>query len=472
MTRLNVEIPAQYEPERAYAARAVLGSLLGYEPRVRVTATDRVRIGVPGESGRLILDDGLFATPGAQWLAPDSVPSRIAGFCNVDGALADARVVDKRLPVLFGDGSGQPLFEHDPEASTAELHLDVLGGAFFGLTRYEERADGRPGDEHGRFPANASLAKRAGFLRRPIVDEYAEVLRSALHVIWPRLPKPPREGAVWLTHDVDWPLVTLRRSAREIARSAAADIVARHSPALAHQRVRAWRLGRRGDFRADPGDTFDFLASVAEAAGVPATFTFLPAGGAALDGRYRLSDPWIRRLLRRLAGAGHEIGFHASYDSYDDPGRIRAEFETLRREAALLGIHQPAWRGRQHFLRWRNPVTWRAWSDAGLALDSSVAFAEAPGFRAGTCHAYPVFDLDQRRELPLVELPLTLMDVSATRYERLDYNRTVELARELGTACRRVGGTFVLLWHNDAVMVERSRLLYRDVVAAALGGAK
>lgn len=471
MTRLDVEIPTEYEPEQAYAARAVLGSLLGYEPHIRSTATDRVRIGAPGERGRLSLDEQLFATPRAQWLAPDSVPSGIARLRRVDGPLADASVVDSRLPILFGEGDGrQPLFEHDPATGNSQLHLDVLGVAFFGLTRYEERVDRRHGDEHGRFPAKASLAKRGGFLRRPIVDEYAEVLRSALHATWPRLPRPSRQATVWLTHDVDWPLVTLGRSAREIARSAAADIVARRSPALARRRLRAWRGGRRGDFRADPGDTFDFLASVAEEAGLPATFTFLAGGGAALDGRYRLSDPWIRRLLRRLAGRGHEIGFHASYDSFDDPRRIRAEFATLRSEAASLGIDQSAWRGRQHFLRWRNPVTWRAWSEAGLALDSSVAFAEAPGFRAGTCHAYRVFDLERRRELPLVELPLTLMDISASRYERLGHAGTVELARELGTACRRVNGTFVLLWHNDTVMTEPSRLLYRDVVAAALEG--
>jgi hypothetical protein len=471
MTSLDVEIPAQYEPERVYAARVVLGSLLGYEPRVRVTATDRVRIGVPGERGRLSIDEGLFATRSDRWLAPDSVPSQIAGHRHVDGALAEAFVTDRRLPVLFGDGNvRQPLFEHDPATGDARLHLDVFGVAFFGLTRYEERADRRPGDEHGRFPAKDSLAGRGRFLRRPIVDEFAGVLRSALHVTWPRLPEPTRGATVWLTHDVDWPLVTLRRSPREIARSTAADLVARRSPALAYRRVRAWRAGRRGDFRADPGDTFDFLMSVAEESGVAATFTFLAGGSAALDGRYDLSDPWIRRLLLRIAKRGHEIGFHASYDSYDDTGRIAAEFATLRCEAGALGIDQPAWRGRQHFLRWRNPETWRGWSEAGLALDSSVAFAEAPGFRAGTCHAYPVFDLDRRRELPLVELPLTLMDVSASCYERLDHAGTVELARDLAAACRRVGGTFVLLWHNDAVMTEPSRVLYRDVVAAAMDG--
>jgi hypothetical protein len=468
--RIHIDMPRSYGAERAYAARVVVGTLLGYEPLVRETANDRVAIRVAGEDGRLTVADGLFATPPSDWLRRSSLPHEPVAYRQIDEELQGATLVEARLPLLYGDGYGRPLLERHPRTRTTELHLDVFGTAFFGLTRYEERACEGLADAHGRFPAAASLAERAGFQQRPIVDEHAEVLRAALQAVWPRLPVFRRRADVWLTHDVDWPLVTLRRRAREIVRSAAADVVARRSPALARRRLAGWLRGRRGDYRSDPGDTFDDLMSVAEASGLRATFTFLAGGTAPLDGRYLLTDPWIRRLLRRIAGRGHELGFHASYDSYDDPGRIAAEFETLRREAASLGVEQPVWRGRQHFLRWRNPVTWRAWSDAGLDVDSSVYFAESPGFRTGSCHAYPVFDLDLRRELPLVELPLTLMDVSTTRYGRLGDEGTGDVARALGRACRRLGGTFVLLWHNDAVMTERSRRLYRDVVAAAVGG--
>jgi uncharacterized protein DUF7033 len=467
---LEIELPASYGAEREYATRVVVDTFLGYRPLVRETGTDRVSIRLAGERERLVVDDGLFATPPHGWLAPSSLPRDRVPYRTVGRELPGAVLVDDRLPVLYGDGCGRPLLERESGTGAATLHLDVFGAAFFVLTRYEEWVANRHADEHGRFPAQASLAVRAGFLQRPIANEYAEVLRAALRVLWPRLPDLRRPAGMWLTHDVDWPLVTLRRRAGEVLRSVAADVVARRSADLARRRLAGWLRARRGDFRSDPGDTFDDLMSVADEAGLRATFTFLADGTAALDGRYRLSDPWIRRLMLRIAGRGHELGFHASYDSYDDPQRIAEEFGTLRGEAAALGIEQPVWRGRQHFLRWRNPLTWRAWSDAGLDVDSTVYFAESPGFRTGSCHAYPVFDLGRRRELPLVELPLTLMDVSATRYGRLGDERTREVAAELGRACRRLGGTFVLLWHNDAVMTEPSLRLYRDVVAAAAGG--
>jgi hypothetical protein len=466
---LLVELPSRYAVERAYAAKVLLRTFLGYEPVLHESVADRTTIRVAGESGFLTVEDGLFAIPKSEWLRPSSLPREPVEHRPVGRAVPGAALVEERLPVLYGDGAGRPLVEQNG-AGAATLHLDVFGGSFFTLTRYEERVAVEESDEHGRFPASGSLAERAGFLHRPLANEYAEVLGAALRSVWPRLPAFRRRADVWLTHDVDWPLVTLRRRAREVLRSAAADVAARRSPGLARRRVTGWVRGRRGDFRSDPGDTFDELMSVAEAAGLRATFTFLAGGGAPLDGRYRLTDPWIRRLVRRIAARSHEIGFHASYDSYDDPGRVAAEFESLRREALALGVEQEVWRGRQHFLRWRNPLTWRAWSEAGLDVDSSVYYAESPGFRTGSCHAYPVFDLDRRRELPLVELPLTLMDVSATRYGRLGDDRTREVAAALGWACRRLGGTLVLLWHNDAVMTARSRRLYRDVVAAAVGG--
>ena len=66
--------------------------------------------------------------------------------------------------------------------------------------------------------------------------------------------------------------------------------------------------------------------------------------------------------------------------------------------------------------------------------------------------------------LPLFERPLTFMDASATRYLHLNREESLGLARRLAQTCKAAGGTFVLLWHNDAVMTESSRKLYRDLV--------
>ena len=135
-----------------------------------------------------------------------------------------------------------PLLHDGGGDSTATLDLDVFGVPFFTLTRYEEVADaGARKDRYGRFPATASLAHRAGFLDRPIADEYAEVLGAALRRVWPGLPTPT--GALCRLADARRrPALSRSRRSRCPRSSARArgDIRRRRSPPLAGRRLRAY----------------------------------------------------------------------------------------------------------------------------------------------------------------------------------------------------------------------------------------
>jgi hypothetical protein len=120
-------------------------------------------------------------------------------------------------------------------------------------------------------------------------------------------------------------------------------------------------------------------------------------------------------------------------------------------------IEQSEWGARQHFLRWENPTTWRAYEEAGLAYDASVGYSARPGFRAGTCREYPVFDLEARRELRLRERPLVLMDTPTL--DQIE-NPEAQIAW-FQAECSRVGGDFTVLWHNHWLVSARQRRLLR-----------
>src|SRR5262249_36524368 len=120
--------------------------------------------------------------------------------------------------------------------------------------------------------------------------------------------------------------------------------------------------------------------------------------------------------------------------------------------------------GRQHYLRFAVPDTWRSWAAAGLAYDSTLGFSEAPGFRAGTCYAYPVFDLVERRPLGLVERPLIAMEASLLDHCGLEPEAAADEMRRLREVCRRFDGDFVFLWHNNRLSGERERAAYRAVL--------
>ena len=456
---LVVEAPPSYEPERRYALDVVLSEWLGLDWRLRVDdRCTNMRITLEGDPAPrgVVLPDGLFATNASDWLTEASLPR---------ARLPWRPGPDERLPVIYGADPPLPALLSD-DGEDVRLGVDVFGSTFFMVTRYEELVVPAR-DTYGRFPASASVAAREGFLSRPIVDAYVQLLWTALRRLWPRLERKVGALRLALTHDVDDPLAFLGRGAAGLARQLAADALVRRDLPLAVRRVRSWGARRRADYRLDPHNTFDFLMDVSERHGIVSAFNFLATKDAdAFDGFYGLDDPWIRSLMSAIHRRGHELGFHAGFHTYRDPARTKEEFGRLRTAAEEIGIAQERWGGRQHYLRWEAPGTWRNWEHAGLHYDSTVGYAERVGFRVGTCHEFPTFDLRRRRPLRLRERPLHVMERSLFDYMRLAPEAALETTLDLARSCRATGGTLTLLWHNSTLLTARQRRWYETMVAA------
>ena len=86
--------------------------------------------------------------------------------------------------------------------------------------------------------------------------------------------------------------------------------------------------------------------------------------------------------MRRIHERGHEIGLHPSYNTFVHPERIAREGQRLQRICMEEGIEQSEWGGRMHFLRWQWPTTAYGWEQAGFQYDSTLSYADRPGFAA------------------------------------------------------------------------------------------
>lgn len=459
---LLVEAPPGFGPERRYILDTVLTEFLDLNWQLATRPGRQVRITCPVlDEGELVLPDTLFATSPDAWLTEASLPTLPLARWTPSGPpfwTADP------LPVLYGQADLTAFREEGAGARRIEVPLDIFGSAFFMLTRYEERV--RPErDRHGRFPAAAAIATREGFLERAIVNEYIEVLWAALRHLWPILNSRRRRHVYRpiLSHDVDWPRGPEQAHPLRAATTSLADVLRRRDPELAWRRLAAAVAPARA--AADPHDTFDFIMDLGERFGLVSAFNFIPENEVrGLDGTYALTDPWIRSLMQRIHARGHAIGCHPSYKSLEEPGRTAREFALLRETATKLGIEQSRWGGRQHFLRWANPTTWRAWEDAGLDDDGTLGYPESPGFRAGICWDYPVFDLDRREHLRLREHPLIAMETTLLGHLRLAADDAYERIARLDGICRRHGGQFTLLWHNSGLQSRAEKRLYHDVL--------
>jgi len=347
------------------------------------------------------------------------------------------------------------------------IHYDILGLTYWMLARVEEigRTDL---DNHDRFPATSSHAYKHGYLDRPVVDEWLHVLGQVIQRQWPGVVLKQHEFQMRVSHDVDSPSQYAFKSWKAIGRMMAGHLLKRRDLKAFLTAPYVKMRTRKHLHPVDPFNTFDWLMDNSEANDLHSAFYFICGRtNPDKDGDYELEHPVIRDLMRRVHARGHEIGLHPSYGTFQQPGLIREEADRLKRVCTKEGIAQERWGGRMHYLRWEQPTTLKAWADAGMDYDSTLGYADSPGFRCGTCHDYPAFDPVAQETLNLRLRPLVAMECSVIDdvYMGLGVNEKAEQEfLKLKKRCERVGGAFNLLWHNSYLSSVGTRALYTRII--------
>jgi hypothetical protein len=105
-----------------------------------------------------------------------------------------------------------------------------------------------------------------------------------------------------------------------------------------------------------------------------------------------------------------------------------------------------------HYLRWEQPSTLQAWNDAVMAYDTTLGYADRPGFRCGTCFEYSAFNSQSQQALSLRIRPLVVMECTVIDEVYLGLGNTQRAENkflELKAKCRTLDGCFTTLWHNS-----------------------
>ena len=388
--------------------------------------------------------------------------------CHQWNASSDgyAAPIEEKLPAPTEIDLPTPLIEETK--FSAVIHYDILGLVYWMLTRLEEvgRTDL---DDHQRFPATSSHAYHHAYLERPIVDEWLIILGQVIQRVWPQLVLRRHEFSIKVSHDVDRPSRYGFRPFKPLVRAMVGDVVKNRN--IRGALIAPWvRFNSRQRLHwADPFNTFDWLMDVSEANNLKSAFYFICGRTHPIkDADYEPEHPAIRNLIRRIHERGHEIGLHPSYSTFQKPDLIKQEAERLKRICAEEGIQQSQWGGRMHYLRWEHPTTLRAWADAGMSYESTMGYADRPGFRCGTCFEYPAFDPVAMEQVQLRVRPLIAMEASvlSPQYLGLEQAAAIQKFKDLKESCAKVGGQFVLLWHNSELYHKSSRDVYSEILGS------
>ncbi len=339
-------------------------------------------------------------------------------------------------PVLFGKGD---LNVNDGNIS---LQNDLIAGMFFMLTRWEEIAISKH-DVHGRFVESENLSIKYNFNKRPIVNEYLQLLMELLNKSGFSRLSIKRDYKIFLTHDVD----DIARYDRfsKIIKALAGDLIKRKS---INTFCRSIKDSYKIWFKSYPDvwNTFDFLMDISDKKDVKSRFYFIPGMLGENDVRFNINSNEVKLIIDNIKLRNHIIGIHPSYSTYCNQEQFILEKNRLAKYDVVLE------EGRQHYLRFKNPQTWQDWDDCGFKTDSSIGFYENVGFRSGICFSFPVFNVKTRMQLNLRERPLIVMDTALRRCAKTKEDSII-LALEIAEITKKYQGEFVLLWHNSNLSV-------------------
>ncbi len=336
-------------------------------------------------------------------------------------------------PILFESGVQEQelqggLLDGTPycfaTSSACDLPFDPLAAAFFILSRYEEYLPHEK-DQHGRYPAASSWLVRTGAIDRPVLWEWAKLLRSAIKKKYPNWepPQQHRQYQFLPTYDIDIPWAYRHRGLRGWGRTAL-DVLGMKLDHL-QARTKAWF-----NHRQDAYFTFLQLEQLHRKTGIRPTIFWLVADRALFDVNPKPSLSAFQTLVRQVA-QWSETGLHPSYQRGQQASGITLEQKRLERI-----LQKPIQQSRQHFLRLSLPHTYQQLLAAGMEADYSMGYAEQPGFRAGTSEPFWWYDLTTEEITSLRIYPFVAMDVTLKQYQELGPTEAQAYLQEIQAYCK------------------------------------
>ena len=356
-----------------------------------------------------------------------------------------------QIPDVKGSNLDSTLCTSDGQVRT---DADLLASAFFTISRCEERGPSAYRDQHGRFRSSDSLLGSEG-VSTPWINHYVASLAAWLNETYgvDLEPRRARPVAV-ISHDIDIPFHygSFRSDMSEIFHG----IRGRGKYKTARDLL--GYVGFLAGVCGDPYNTYSYLMEVERKYGVRSTYFLLRDGSNA----WGLDDCRYRKIVRALVESGHEISLHPGYDSYLDLDRITSEKESVE---ALSGL--PVRGVRNHFLRFGVPESYRLTEKLGLFYDSTLGYAEQEGFRAGICTPFRPYDIEARRSLNIVEIPLVVMDGTLRDYRCLTPDEALVKIQQLIDIVQSFRGTIVFNWHNTFLVESNGqwRRVFEDTLA-------
>jgi peptidoglycan/xylan/chitin deacetylase (PgdA/CDA1 family) len=341
------------------------------------------------------------------------------------------------------------------------------------LTREEEYAPA-PRDQWDNWehPYSDNYLRNALWI--PEIDLWIQELKKDLQKSIPLAPLWPQgyRFAVCLTHDVDYVSnqMTFRQRCREVLRTYHASDLKSKSSELVKKIL---KLILKSSHRSpNSADVLEASCQIEQELGVTSSyfFTVYPITDySQYDCLYNEEDSCqffgrryrVKDVMQWLVQNGFDVGLHGSYYSATKDSLLEQQKEALEKT-----VKAPVTTTRQHWLHWSHPKTALMQSKAGFLADTSLGYNRNIGFRAGTSLPFYHFDLKNRQQLQLLEVPLIIQDGALLGNNALELTPKLALSmsKKMIDLIANNEGCATFLFHPDLFVKQEVRHLYREII--------
>jgi hypothetical protein len=356
-------------------------------------------------------------------------------FFESNGLLFESKIYAIELKHFTFEGG--LVFFHINNNDSA-LPFDPFAASFYLVSRYEEYLP-HLRDNHNRFMAAGSDAYQQGYLHKPLVNIWSVRIKNILHKWFTDLKFSTPVYSFVPTIDIDAAYAFKNKGLTRAVGGIAKAFQNQEYDEVRHRIRVLLRLEH------DPFDTFELQMQLQKKYNYRAIYFILLADYGPNDKNIPYNNRYFQQLIRYLADYA-EIGIHPSYASFLQPSLM--VMETARLSKILKRDVEFS---RQHFLKLSMPETYRNLINNDITHDFTMGYAEVTGFRASICTPFPFFDLDQDSITNLIIHPFAAMDGTLHDYMKLTPQKATETINELIHEVKKVGGTFMPLWHNPAL---------------------
>ncbi len=333
---------------------------------------------------------------------------------------------DDEVPCFFNAGK------------KSSIKYDVFAASFYLLSRYEEYLP-HVQDELERFPAEESLAFQNNFIEKPVIDIWAFKLLDALKEKYPDYSFTTRKYKYLSTFSIK---EAYAYKSKGLVRSIGGFLNDFFRLKLGAVWLRFLVLV---NFKKDPFDTYDQIIKLKRKFKVNTILFFLIANYTTFDRNISITKTRYKLLIKSIADYV-KVGLSASYFTMNNEELLKKETKKLESI-----INTPVLLSRQYLMRMEFPETYQSLIDLEVGEDYSMGYADAIGYRAGTCTPFYFYDLDYEIQTPLKVVPFVVSDTVLNEVLHLSPKAALLKIKTLVDGVKQVNGMFTTLFHNEVL---------------------